>query len=199
MVTSADGGEGKTLLSCHLAVSMARAGYRTLLMDCDLRRPAIHKILDLVPKPGLCELMRGEIDATAAIQKGPVDGLWVVAAGQTDVIALRALAQQRCRDWFKKFKEQYDFVIVDSAPVLPVADSLQIGQCVDGVILSILRNVSRLPAVFAAYERLATLRVHILGAVVNGVDSDYYRIRYPFQAEAAAAPASDEKTEPAAQ
>jgi capsular exopolysaccharide synthesis family protein len=181
MVTSAVCGEGKTLLSCHLAASLARAGYRTLLVDCDLRRPSVHKVLGISACPGFSDVLRGEMDVSAAVQEGPLENLWVMPAGYAEFAAFQALAQHRSKDIFKVLKEQYDFVVVDSAPVLAVADSLLIGQCVDSVVFSVLRDVSRLPTVYHAYERLATLKVHILGAVVNGTEADYYRARYAYR------------------
>jgi len=181
MVTSAVGGEGKTLLSCHLAASLARGGFRTLLVDCDLRRPAVHKLLNLAGEPGFSDVLRGQIDPADTLQAGPLEGLWVMASGRSDTAAFQALAKHRSKAIFKGLKEQFDFIVVDSAPILAVADSLLIGQCVDGVVFSILRDVSRLPAVYNAYERLATLRVHIFGAVVNGTEADYYRARYAYR------------------
>jgi Mrp family chromosome partitioning ATPase len=85
------------------------------------------------------------------------------------------------------FKEQFDFVIVDSAPVLPVADSLLLGKLVDGVLLSILRDVSRTPMVLSAQERLRMTGARILGAVVNGISSSTYSARYSYRKAPASA------------
>src|SRR5205823_6858348 len=98
----------------------------------------------------------------------------VITAGRSDSRAVQALARERIGELLQQLKEGYDFVIIDSAPVLPVADSQLIGQHVDGVVLSVMREVSRLPTVYAAYERLALLRIRILGAVVNGLAASSY-------------------------
>jgi succinoglycan biosynthesis transport protein ExoP len=181
MITSAVGGEGKTLLSSHLAVSLARAGCKTLLVDGDLRRPSLHRLFSLADARGLSEVLRGEITTAEVVQPGPIEGLSVLAAGETDSQAIQALSQRGLSDFFNEVREQYDFIIVDSAPVLPVADSSLLAQQVDGVIFSILRDVSRLPSVYAAYERLAMLRIRILGAVVNGTRGDSYGTSYTYQ------------------
>jgi capsular exopolysaccharide synthesis family protein len=178
MVTSAVGGEGKTLLCCHLAVSLARAGYKTLLIDGDLRRPSVHKVFNLALGRGFSELLRGEADLATVANVGPLDCLHVVTAGQSDSAAIQNLAREHVSDVLQRIDSSYEFVIVDSAPVLPVADAQLIGQHVDGVVLSVMREVSRLPAVYAAYERLSLLRVRILGAVVNGVQSGIYQGSY---------------------
>jgi Mrp family chromosome partitioning ATPase len=104
----------------------------------------------------------------------------MIPAGRCDSLALQALAQ----DHFKKIAEPlragYDFIVVDSAPVLPVADSLLIGQCVDAVIFSILHDVSRLPKVYAAHQRLEKLGIRMLGAVVSGTHVDAYGPEYQY-------------------
>jgi capsular exopolysaccharide synthesis family protein len=168
MVTSAVAGEGKTSLSVYLATSLARAGRRTLLIDCDLRRPSVHRLYDLQPEPGLCELLRGEADVCEVIRQAPAGSLNVITSGRCDPLALQALAQDRARLVFDQLMEEHDFLIVDSAPVLYVADSLLLSQLVDAVIFSLLRDVSCVPHVHAAYERLASLGVRMLGAVVSG-------------------------------
>jgi capsular exopolysaccharide synthesis family protein len=174
MVTSSTSGEGKTSLSSHLAVSLARAGRKTLLVDCDLRKPAAHRLFELPLAPGFSEVLRGEIDVEDAIQPTPAAGLSLMAAGQVDTEALQQLAQDGVKRLFAHLRADYDFIIVDSSPVLPVADSLLVAQHVDGVIFSILRDVSRMPKVYAAYQRLATLDVTMLGAVVNGATEEPY-------------------------
>jgi capsular exopolysaccharide synthesis family protein len=180
MVTSATGGEGKTSLSSHLAASLARAGRKTLLLDCDLRNPALHRLFGTSRTPGMCEVLRGDTELAEVIWQTPAHGLWMIPAGRCDSLALQALAQ----DHFKKIAEPlragYDFIVVDSAPVLPVADSLLIGQCVDAVIFSILHDVSRLPKVYAAHQRLEKLGIRMLGAVVSGTHVDAYGPEYQY-------------------
>ncbi|MCI0682571.1 MAG: polysaccharide biosynthesis tyrosine autokinase [Gemmataceae bacterium] len=180
VVTSAVGAEGKTLTCSHLAASLARAGRRTLLIDADLRRPALQKLFNLPSQPGFSELLRGEVDLDAAIRATQVQGLSVMTAGNSDNRAVQALAQPILGETFRRLKEQYDFVIVDSAPILLVADSQVICQESDGVLFSVLKEVSRLPQIYAAYERLTALRARILGAVVNGADGPVSSSSYPY-------------------
>jgi capsular exopolysaccharide synthesis family protein len=172
MVTSAGPGEGKTTLASSLADSLARAGRRTLLIDCDLRTPAAHQMFEVPLQPGFSEILLGEIDAADTIQPTPVAGLSVVTAGQWDREVLRSLAREGTQAIFEKLKEEYEFIVVDSHPVLAATDSLLLGQHVDAVLLSVLRDVSRSPQVYTASQRLATLGVRLLGAVVNGADAD---------------------------
>ncbi len=172
MVTSAVGGEGKTSLASQLAASLARAWKRTLLIDGDLRNPAAHKLFNVTQEPGFSEVLRGEADPAQAIRATPISRLWVLPAGNWDAHAVQALAQDQVRTMFQNLKQQYDFIIVDSCPVLPVADSLLLAQHTDGVLFSVMRDVSRLPAVWAAQQRLQNLGVRSIGAVVIGDQGD---------------------------
>jgi capsular exopolysaccharide synthesis family protein len=178
MITSALPGEGKTSLACHLAASLARAGRRTLLLDGDLHKSSLHRLFDMSRGPGLSELLRGEIDLPSAIRQTPIPNLWLISAGQKDLVALETL--DSIRQVFDQLRPQYEFILVDTSPVLPVADSLLVGQHVDAVIFSLLREISRLPRVYAAYQRLAPLGVRILGAVVNGVQQERYGADYGY-------------------
>jgi succinoglycan biosynthesis transport protein ExoP len=182
MITSALAGEGKTSLASHLAASLARAGRRTILVDSDLRNPTLHRLFERSRAPGLSELLRGEADLAAASRDTPISNLWLISAGKADTAALQALAFDTIPKLFEQLRRQYDFVIVDSCPVLPVADSLLVGQHVDAVIFSLLRQVSRLPRVYAAYQRLALLGIRMLGTVVNGTSHDLYPADYNYVA-----------------
>jgi capsular exopolysaccharide synthesis family protein len=190
MVTSAVGGEGKTSLATQLAASLARAGRKTLLVDFDLRNPAAHRLFDLPRGPGVAELLRGEASLEAVVHPTANGSLALLPAGQCDEPAVQALAREDLARLFARLKEQFDFVIVDSAPVLPVADTLLVAQHVDGVIFSILHEVSRLPRVYAAYQRLGMLGIRLLGAAVSGTREmvAYYGTRDEKPAEQAGLP-----------
>jgi capsular exopolysaccharide synthesis family protein len=168
LVTSANEGEGKTSLASQLAASLARAGHRTLLVDGDLRKPALHRLFELPLDPGLSELLRGEVNVADVTQPTQASRLWVIPAGVWDAHATQGLAQEHTRVIFQDLREQYEYIVVDSCPVLPVADTLLIAQQADAVVFSVLREESRLPQVYAAYHRLARLGVRLLGAVFSG-------------------------------
>ncbi|HXG11929.1 MAG TPA: polysaccharide biosynthesis tyrosine autokinase, partial [Gemmataceae bacterium] len=174
MVTSAVSGEGKTTLATHLAGSLARAGRRTLLIDGDLRRPSIHQLFELPPQPGLSEVLLGEVHLAEATLATEMDGLWVIPAGQWDRNVMQALARDSARAVFEKLRSEYDFVVIDSHPVLPATDSLLLGQHADAVLFALLRDVSQMPKVYAACQRLTSLGIRVLGAVVNGTEEEVY-------------------------
>jgi polysaccharide biosynthesis transport protein len=179
MITSASKGEGKSSLASHLAISVARTGRRVLLADFDFRSPSAHRLFDIAPGPGIAELLRGEADLDEVVYTVTPD-LDVAPAGNCDAQALRALGQGALPELIARMKSRYDFVVIDSAPLLPVADSLLVSQHADAVILSVFREVSRLPAVFAGHARLAALGVRVLGVVVTGVAVQSYGQSYPY-------------------
>ncbi|HVS36739.1 MAG TPA: polysaccharide biosynthesis tyrosine autokinase [Gemmataceae bacterium] len=187
LITSAVGGEGKTSLSSHLAVSLARSGRKTLLIDGDLRNPAMHRLFEVPVAPGFSELLRGDAPASQVIRPTPVPNLHLMPAGKSDPATLALLSQGGVADLLTGLKGSFDAIIIDSSPILPVADGLQLARHVDGVLLSVLQDVSTLPGVHEARQRLAALGVPILGAVVSGTRPNvaYYGRRYLHQTPAA--------------
>ena len=181
MVTSAMQGEGKTSLASQLATSMATAGLRTLILDCDLRNPSMHKLFDAPLTPGCSEVLCQEVDVSDAVQPTAVPNLWLIPAGQCSNRVVSALAQGHpLETLFNRLRGQFDFIVVDSCPVLPVADSLLVGQYVDGVLISILQDISQLPKVQQVSDRLTDLNIPLLGAVVNGVKPDIHAYGYNY-------------------
>ena len=178
MIASALPGEGKTSVASHLATSLARSGQKTLLIDADLRCPSIYRLFDLTPTPGLSELLRGEVAFDDVIVSTAVEELKVITAGKCDPQTLRILSQGGLGGLFARLKELYDFVIVDSSPIMAVADAQIIAQQVDAVLFSILADVSRKTKILAAYQRIAALGFKVLGAVVTGSHDSAYGTNY---------------------
>ena len=175
LVTSAVDGEGKTSLAGHLAISLTRAGYRTLLVDGDVQAPSAHSLFNVPAAPGLCEVLRSEANTADAIHATGLPGLSVLPAGAWDLAARQALAGDRWRAIREELEASHDFVIVDSGPVLFVSDSLLMARGADGVLLSVLLDVSRVASVEETRDRLRAVGANVLGVVVNGVVTPAYR------------------------
>ncbi|WP_435011858.1 polysaccharide biosynthesis tyrosine autokinase (plasmid) [Tundrisphaera lichenicola] len=180
VVTSAVSGEGKTSLACHLATSMARAGRKTLLIDGDLRCPDIHGIFDLPPRPGLGEVLRGETEVGMAIHPSAYPNLWVITAGLCDEWALQALSQNKLRVLLDRLEDQFDFIVVDTPPILPIVDAALIAKQTDAYVHAVFKGVSTLPQVFAAHERLQELGIPTFGVVVAAVRGPKYSGSYNY-------------------
>lgn len=171
MVTSATTQEGRTTVASQLAASLARAGRRTLLVDGDLRRPALHALFDVPLEDGLCEVLRAEVDVADVIRPTHAEGLWLLTAGYCDVDAIHALATEQLQPAFEKLRSEYDFVIIDGGPLLGMSDALIFGQYSDGAILSVRRDFSQMPKINEAASLLRSVGVRLIGSVVNGVHS----------------------------
>ncbi|MEQ8848401.1 polysaccharide biosynthesis tyrosine autokinase [Botrimarina sp.] len=171
LVTSPETAEGRTTVASQLAASLARAGRRTLLIDGDMRRPALHSLFNQPLEDGLCEVLRTEAEVTDVIRPTQAEGLWLMTAGYCDSDAVRALATDQVQPIFDKLRADYDFIIIDGAPVIGVADSLLFGQHCDGAILSVLRDQSSVTRIHQSVEMLRGVGVRLIGAVVNGVSS----------------------------
>ncbi len=174
MVSSAAGGEGKTTLSTQLALSLARAGRQTVLVDFDLRRPAFDEVFGLPLEPGVCEALRQQDAVDTLVHQNVTNNLAVVTAGRWDRVALASLSNGSAAALFKKLREEFDFVVVDTSPILPVADARFVSQHVDSVVLSVFRDVSEAPKIQAACEILAAFGVHSIEAVVTGPNDNLY-------------------------
>ncbi len=169
LVTSATSMEGCTTVASHLALSLTRAGRRTLLIDGDLREPSLHKLFGMPVEDGLSELLRAEIEVADALRPTSTEGLWLLTAGQCNMDAVHALAADQLQPIFEKLRSEFDFIVIDGAPVLGLSDSISIGQHVDGAILTVLRDHSEVRSIYQASELLKSMGIRLIGSVVNGV------------------------------
>jgi len=184
MVTSAVSGEGKTTLSGHLAISLTRAGFRTLLIDGDMQAPSAHVLFDLPSTPGLSELLRGESDLAAAIRPSPIPGLSILPAGRWSMSTRQSLVGDRWRKLKRELESGFDFVVIDTSPLLLVSDAMLLAREADGVVVSVLLGVSQIVRVAETINRLQAIGAPLAGVVVNNVQSEVYkrymgRYKYP--------------------
>jgi capsular exopolysaccharide synthesis family protein len=170
LVTSAMSGEGKTTLATQLAMSMARSQRRTVLVDFDLRQPTLDAALQLPAGPGICEALRGEGNVMDMVQQTETEGLSVITAGAWNRQVLAALGNGSVATVLDALRMNFDFVIIDSSPLLPIVDTRLVCQHVDAVVLSIFRDVSQGSKVLAASEMLDAFGVRCVEAVVTGGD-----------------------------
>jgi polysaccharide biosynthesis transport protein len=171
LITSAKPQEGKTTLANHLAISLAAAGRRTLLIDADLRCPVLHTLFGTRQGPGLSDVLLGKCDSAAAIQTTSTPGLALLPAGVFRDTVPDLLAQGRLEILLQPLRSQYDAIVLDSSPILAVNDALLLSRHVDAVVLSIRPDRSQTPMVYEACEQLRALDVPVLGTVLNGTSN----------------------------
>jgi len=168
LVTSALPKEGKSFTSANLAQVLARQhGRRVLLIDGDLRNPQLHKLLGAEPGPGLFEYLRSENDEFSIIQRGPMESLFFIPAGHYSANPAELLANGRLRTLLNRLESTFDWIVIDSAPAVPVADAVLMANETDGVLLVVRSNSTPTDAARRARQEFAERNV--IGVVLNGI------------------------------
>ncbi|MCL4190402.1 MAG: CpsD/CapB family tyrosine-protein kinase, partial [Thermoguttaceae bacterium] len=170
-VTSAHPGEGKTTLAANLAISVAQSGKRVLLVDADFRRPKVSKIFGLDDSAGLATVLSGQSELCDSVRETPIVGLWALPCGPLPANPAELLSSAEFAELLDVLREQYDFVIIDTPPLLPVSDPAIVASHADTVILVMRLTKGARDAAIQATEILAGLDAEMLGVVVNGVGS----------------------------
>ncbi|MEP3478490.1 MAG: AAA family ATPase [Fuerstiella sp.] len=181
LVTSSSANEGKTTVSCQLAASLARAGKRVAIVDCDFRRPSAHIMMDGEEGPGISEYLRGDCSMESIYQETQAPGLTFIPAGKVDQVVLQSLSTDGGRSLINELKSRFDFVIIDTSPLLFVAEPSMLAQNADIVLLSTRKDYSRIPYVAQSRDSLRSLQVPLMGAVMVGSDSDFQRQSYGYR------------------
>lgn len=178
MVSSSQSAEGKTTSSINLGASLASTGGRVLLIDADLRRPSVHSHFEVESStPGLAEVLTGQASVEEVKVQGVVDNLTFVFAGQIPPNPAELLGSREMMKILDQFAAEYDYVIIDSPPILPVTDSVVLSRYVDGVVLVVKGGSTPTKVINDAKRRLQGVGARLLGVVLNDVDvtsGDYY-------------------------
>ena len=174
VVTSAEGGEGKTAFSTQLAASLGRAGSKTLLIDGDLRLPTAHKVFGLPIEPGLSDILHGKIEPDEAIHETVAANVYMIPAGKADQRTIAAIARGDIQYLFDQLRDSFDYIIVDTSPVLPVPYTYDLARHADGVVMAMLQGRSRTTKVREACTKLKRVGANLIGAVLNGTSRESY-------------------------
>lgn len=170
MVTSTGPGEGKSEVAANLAIAMAGAGKRTLIIDANVHRPDLHARFNQEPAPGLCELLAGEATLESTIRPTEVEGLSLITAGLTKVSLADGLGSTQMKDLYRSLTEQFDLVIFDTAPMLPRSDSLTLSAVVDAVVYVVKPGHTTRSTMKYCMELLKHAHARLLGVVFTNTD-----------------------------
>jgi capsular exopolysaccharide synthesis family protein len=166
-LTSAGPGEGKSATSTNLAVVMAQLGKRVLLIDGDLRKPRLHEVFGISNRAGLVNILASGEDPNRVTVAASVPNLLVIPSGPIPPNPSELLSSDRMREFLRRARAQFDFVIIDTPPVLAVTDATVIGSLSDGVVLCLRAGKVLREDAKTCRDRLLMNEVKILGTVLN--------------------------------
>jgi exopolysaccharide transport family protein len=170
LVTSSQPGEGKTTVAINLAIALAQAGHRVLLVDADLRSPSLHQVFATQESVGLVSYLAGLEDWRAVARPSLSAGLDLLFCGPVPPNPSELLSSRRMGELIRSAKEQYEFVILDSAPMLALADSRILAPLVSGVLLVVKNAAIRREQVLHAQSGICSVGGNLIGVVLNSVD-----------------------------
>jgi polysaccharide biosynthesis transport protein len=186
IVTSSAPAEGKTLVATNLAVSLAQASLRVLIVDADMRKPRVHCVFDQPQEPGLSNVLVGNAKASEAVRNTDVPGLWVLSAGMLPPNPAELLGSKRFKEFVTTLGQHFDWVVIDTPPVMPVTDSAIVGHIAQGIVFVLGAEMTSRQTAQRAIEQLANSKGKFVGTILNRVDlqhhgyyySQYYRKEY---------------------
>ena len=179
-ITSCTPNEGKSMTIANLAIVLTQAGKSVLIMDCDMRNPTVHKNFNLSNKVGLSSCISMGTAVADAVQATGIEGLDALTAGVIPPNPSELLGSERMQNILQRAKEEYDYVLIDTPPVLPVTDSLVLGRMVDGLILVIDSGEIKVEMARDVKNQLVHSGANILGVVLNKVRSEHHGYGYGY-------------------
>jgi succinoglycan biosynthesis transport protein ExoP len=170
LITSSREGEGKSTTALAMARDAASAGRKVLLIDADMRRPSIHTLVKVQRTPGLSNMLTQQLPASSVIYPTEMEGLFVMPAGPKPPSPADLLGGAGFRALLTYLKQEFDQIIIDSPPVLGLADAPRLASIADGTLMVMEANRSHRGAITAAMRRLTAARAKIVGAVLLKFD-----------------------------
>lgn len=168
--TSADPGDGKSTISTNVAASIAQSGKKVVIVDADFRRPRLHGIFGLEKGVlGITSVISGQAELDDAIHPSEIENLFCLPCGIRPPNPSELLTSPRFKELLEVLRERFDFVIVDTPPMLVVSDPSIVAACVDTTVLTVRLKKNGRPGALRSAEMLHTIGANLIGVVVNGV------------------------------
>jgi len=170
LMTSSGPKEGKSTTVANLAIAMAKAGKKVILLDADLRRPVIHSVFGHDKENGITNYLMDMVSYENLPKQTFLDNLWIVSSGSLPPNPSELLASKKMHDLLERLKKDYDRILIDSPPVIAVTDAAILSKEVDGTILVVAANQTNKDALQRAKGLLDNIKTNLIGLVLNGVD-----------------------------
>jgi capsular exopolysaccharide synthesis family protein len=178
-ITSALSGEGKTSVSCQLVVSLARStSSKVLLIDGDLRAPDVHHVFGREMTAGLVGYLNGTDEWQNLVDREWNESIHILTSGHLKGSPHRILSNGRFEKLIQEARQEYDYIVIDTPPVLPASEALLFAKCADAVLMCALRDKSRIEQLVQAYHRLESSGAKVAGSVLSGVPVKEYASYY---------------------
>ena len=181
LVSSAAPSEGKTTVACSIAIALAQGGQRVCIVDCDLRRPRIHRIFDRAGDAGVTNVIVGNATVDEVVKPTPVTNLWSVPAGPTPPNPADMLHSERFKKFLSDLSDRFDRVVIDSPPIVPVTDSAIISTLVDGTVFVVRAFSTTRHLGHQGLRALRDVDSPVVGAVLNAVNLNRREYNYYYQ------------------
>lgn len=185
MVTSPTAREGKTTTLSNVALAMADADHRVLIVDCDMRKPRIHKVFEISNIYGMAEILLHGGDYKKALNPTSNENLYIITAGKIPSNPSELLYSNAMKTLIQNLKKDFEYIFINAPPVVPVTDAAIMSNYVDGVILVCASGVIEIELAQKAKESLENVNANILGVVLNKINTknDKYSSYYYYYGE----------------
>lgn len=177
VVTSSNAGEGKSTVSGNLAYTFFQSGKRVLIIDCDLRKPSLHRKFNVSNEVGLTDVLVGTSELNKVMKKID-DNLYLLTTGTLPPNPAEIIGSNTMENFLDECKINFDYIILDTPPILPVTDSKLLAIKADATVLVVRSEISKLKHVSQAFKELGKVNANVIGTILNDVEVHSERLYY---------------------
>ncbi len=176
-MTSSNAGEGKSTVAGNLAYTFFQSGKRVLIIDCDLRKPSLHRKFNVSNDVGLTDVLVGTSELNKVMKKID-DNLYLLTTGTLPPNPAEIIGSNTMESFLEECKINFDYIILDTPPILPVTDSKLLAIKADATVLVVRSEISKLKHVSQAFKELGKVNANVIGTILNDVEVHSERLYY---------------------
>jgi len=179
-ITSSLSGEGKSTFLANIAYLLSQKNNKTILIDLDLRKPKVHRIYDIENSNGITDLLAERTTLDKAIKKNKHQGFDIIPSGERTTTVINLIESQKMNQVILSLREKYDYILIDSPPVINVSDALYISKFADAVVFAISQSQTKKSVAKEAVKLLRQNNVNVIGTVITQIDLKSRRYGYGY-------------------